>query len=144
MFRPLRLWLLLALPLLAACPGGMECTLIGCANQLTLHVVGADGPGLSGSVTLGGHTFSVDCDGESDPEVVCSDGDISIQLSDAQGGGEVTWTLSTDDTDTATGGGNYVGNGTFTPDWTSSSPNGPDCGSTCWSGEGTVELYGTP
>jgi len=137
---------LLALLLLAACDGSTDCTLVGCIDTLTLHVVGVGGGApVYGVVTLDGHDFQVDCAGESDPEVVCDGEDINFQLpAGVVGGGEVTWTLSTPDDDTATGGGSYVGNGTFTPDWTSSTPNGPDCGPTCWTGEGTVELQGTP
>lgn len=136
---------LLALLLLTACDGATDCTLIGCMDTLTLHVTGAPTGAVYGVVTVDGHDFQVDCAGESDPDVLCDGSDITFQLpNDVVGGGEVTWTLSTPDDDTATGGGSYVGNGTFTPDWTSSTPNGPDCGPTCWTGDGAVELQGTP
>jgi hypothetical protein len=95
-------------------------------------------------VTVGGQAFAVDCPDAGDPAVLCDADSVTIQLPDGVGGGEVTWSLSIEGTDTAMGGGDYVGSGTFTPEWTSSTPNGPDCGSTCWSGEGTVELSGTP
>lgn len=136
--------LLLTSGCLVGCPG-MLCTDMAFISQLELHVEGTNGaPGLSGAVTLGDHTFLVDCDGESGAGVSCQDDTtIFIRLSSPDGTEAVTWSLSTADEDTATGGGTYVGNGTFTPDWVSSELNGPGCGTT-WSAEGTVELQGTP
>lgn len=136
--------LLALLPLIAACDtAGKSCTEIGCAGSLVLQVVGVgDTTGLAGMITVAGHDFMVDCDGTSDPEVSCEAQTVSIFLSEA-GGGEVVWSLAAGG-DTGGGGGGYAGNGTFTPNWSESQPNGPDCPPTCWVGEGTVELQGTP
>lgn len=140
----MRLRLLAPLLLLVnACEIGKDCTLIGCLNQLTIEVTGAgDVIGLSGSVTVGGRTFVVDCDDPAATEVTCDGSAIIVQLADGEGGGEVGWSLSADGADT--GGQGYAGEGTFTPTWTTSEPNGPDCGPTCTSGVGEVALQGTP
>ena len=135
---------LLLLPaLLTGC--GLVCTDMGVISQLELHVEGTNGaPGLAGAVTLGDHTFLVDCDGDSDAGVTCEDDTtIFINLSSPDGTEAVTWSLSTANEDTASGGGAYVGSGTFTQDWVSTEHNGKGCGRT-WSAEGTVELEGTP
>jgi hypothetical protein len=135
--------LALVLPLLSACDG-VTCTLVDCSSIVTLTITGpADVIGVSGSVTLGDHTFVVDCAGESDPEVTCDESSISVQLPDGVGGGEVEWSLSSDGSDGG-GGGGYAGEGAFTPEWTSSTPNGPACDPECIAAVGTVELLGTP
>ena len=135
--------LLLLLPLLASCQLVKDCTLIGCVNQLTIEVTGAGAAiGLSGSVTLSGHTFVVDCANPDATAVVCDGTTLIISLADGQGGGDVQWSLSADGADTGRQG--YAGEGTFTPNWVSSEPNGPDCGPLCISGAGEVELLGTP
>ena len=131
--------------LLAGCFETTDCTLIGCADQLTVHLLGpADSSEVSGMITVGGHAFVVDCEGTSDPEVLCTGDAITIQLAEGQGGGAVQWSLSSDGRDSGGGGGGYAGDGTVTPDWEVSQPNGPDCGPTCTSAEMTVELLGTP
>lgn len=138
-------YLLAIFPLIAACDtAGRACTEIGCAGSLVLQVAGVEGTtGLAGMVTVAGRDFIVDCGGTSDPEVSCEANAISILLPEV-GGGEVVWSLAASGPDTGQGGGGYAGNGTFTPDWSESQPNGPDCPPTCWVGEGTVELRGTP
>ncbi len=131
--------------------GPLACTQIGCVSTLTVHVNGAGGAiGLSGMVTVGGRSFIVTCDEPTTNEAQCDGSDLTFQLPDGIGGGEVVWSLSADGAavDTADtgghGGGSYAGNGTVTPAWGSSTPNGPDCPPTCWEGEATVELQGTP
>ena len=131
--------------------GPLACTEIGCVSTLTVHVNGAGGAiGLSGMVTVGGRSFIVTCDEPTTNEAQCDGSDLTFQLPDGIGGGEVVWSLSADGAaaDTADtggqGGGSYAGNGTVTPAWGSSTPNGPDCPPTCWEGEATVELQGTP
>ncbi len=131
--------------------GPLACTEIGCVSTLTVHVNGAGAAiGLSGMVTVGGRSFIVTCDEPTTNEAQCDGSDLTFQLPDGIGGGEVVWSLSADGAaaDTADtgghGGGSYAGNGTVTPAWSSSTPNGPDCPPTCWEGEATVELQGTP
>ena len=131
--------------------GLRACTEIGCLNTLTLHVIGS-AIGLSGRVTIGDQSFIVTCDDPTTNEAQCDGSDLTFQLPDGIGGGEVIWSLSADgaeadtaDTaDTGGHGGGYAGNGTVTPAWSSSTPNGSDCPPTCWQGEATVELLGTP
>lgn len=136
---------LLLLTLLACDPETADCTLIGCADELILHVIGPDDTSeVSGRVTVGGHDFMVDCDGTSDPEVTCVGSDLVFQLSEGLDRGEVAWGLSSSGRDSGGGGGGYAGEGTVLPEWNSSQPNGPDCPPTCTSGEATVELLGTP
>ncbi|MES2638423.1 MAG: hypothetical protein V4850_03045 [Myxococcota bacterium] len=138
------LGLALVLPLLSACDP-KDCTLVGCASQLALTITGpGEVIGLSGSVTVGEHTFLVDCASDSDPAVTCDGASLVLDLPEGVGGGEVEWSLSSDGPDGGESGGSYAGEGAFTPDWTSSTPNGPDCGPECWSGAGSVELLGTP
>lgn len=134
--------------LLAACDtDGPDCTLIGCSSQLVLHVEqgGEPVPAFSGEVTVGGTTFAVDCTGAPDvgAGVTCQDGLVSVDLGNVEGGGEVTWSFSTPVSDD-TAAPHASGSGTVTPAWTSSQPNGPECGPTCWAGEATVELTETP
>ena len=128
--------------------GPLACTEIGCVSTLTVHVNGAGGAiGLSGMVTVGGRSFIVTCDEPTTNEAQCDGSDLTFQLPDGIGGGEVVWSLSADGATPDTGGhggGSYAGNGTVTPAWGSSTPNGPDCPPTCWEGEATVELQGTP
>ena len=128
--------------------GPLACTEIGCVSTLTVHVNGAGGAiGLSGMVTVGGRSFIVTCDEPTTNEAQCDGSDLTFQLPDGIGGGEVVWSLSADGAAADTGGhggGSYAGNGTVTPAWGSSTPNGPDCPPTCWEGEATVELQGTP
>lgn len=133
---------------LTACNGADElkvCTAIGCTSVLTITVTDAGNPpvGLNGTVTVGADTFAVDCDGTSDPEVTCDGAVVTISAPGFDWGGDVEWTFHAGDPG-ATQGGGYTGNGTFTPTWTSDQPNGPDCDPTCWTGEGTVALFGTP
>lgn len=139
--------LVLLLPFFAACgePAGTSCTEIGCASLLTLHVTDAGDPpvGLNGTVTVGDRTYTIDCDGTSDPEVSCSGSDVAITIAEDEGGGDVTWQLHAGDPN-ATQGGGYVGNDTVTPDWSEDHPNGEDCPPTCWSGEIDAPLFGTP
>ena len=135
----------LSLLFFLACTTSVMCTLIGCRDQLTVQVVGpADVSEVSGQITVGGHSFTVDCAAGTDPTVVCAGSTITLQLSDGDGGGEVQWSLSSPSPDSGTGGGGYAGEGAVTPDWSSSQPNGPDCEPTCYTGHATVELLGTP
>jgi hypothetical protein len=145
---------LLAVGALPACgvpntdsaPSPLACTEIGCISTLTLHVTGS-AIGLSGMVTIGGRSFIVTCDDPTTNEAQCDGSDLTFQLPDGSGGGEVVWSLSADGAAADTGGhggGSYAGNGTVTPAWNSSTPNGPDCPPTCWEGQATVELLGTP
>ena len=128
--------------------GLRACTEIGCVSTLTVHVTGAGSAiGLSGTVTVGAHSFIVTCDEPTTNEAQCDGSDLTFQLPDGIGGGEVIWSLSADGAAADTGGhggGSYAGNGTVTPAWSSSTPNGSDCPPTCWEGEATVELRGTP
>lgn len=128
-----------------ACADGGPCSRMGCASVLTLTVTDAGAPpvGLNGTVTVGGRTYQVDCDGTSDPEVTCDGAVVTIQDAGDDWGGDVTWTFHAGDPG-ATQGGGYTGNDTFTPEWTLNQPNGEDCGPTCWTAEGTVALFATP
>lgn len=139
--------LLLTLPFVAACPIVKECTLIGCVSELILDVTADGAPVriLSGSVTVGGTTYAVQCDGTdatgSDAAVQCPEvGQILIMLPDGAGGGEVEYALTgLDGADTGYNPG-FDGSGSFTPDWSSSQPNGPDCGPTCWNATAGIAL----
>lgn len=134
------MWLLL----LAACEVATFCTEIGCAGELVLTVVGPPGTGeVSGLVTVDGTDFVVDCDGAGDPAVTCTGDTLRIQLGDDVGEGPVTWTLSSSPRDTG-GGGGYAGEGSVTPDWSRTQPNGDGCPPVCWYAAATVELLGTP
>jgi len=68
--------------------GLRACTEIGCVSTLTLHVTGS-AIGLSGTVTVGGHSFIVTCDDPTTNEAQCDGSDLTFQLPDGSGGGEV-------------------------------------------------------
>ncbi len=123
----------------------LSCTQIGCLSELVVVVQGPDDVSeVSGMLTVGGQDFVVDCEGTSDPALSCEGSRLVLALADGLGGGEVRWTLSSDGRDSGGGGGGYAGEGTVTPDWQVSQPNGEDCPPTCYTGEITVELLGTP
>ena len=95
--------------------GPLACTEIGCVSTLTVHVNGAGGAiGLSGMVTVGGRSFIVTCDEPTTNEAQCDGSDLTFQLPDGIGGGEVVWSLSADGATPDTGGhggGSYAGIG---------------------------------
>lgn len=134
----------LPLLLLAGCELGETCTHIGCDSSVHFDVETAGEPvgTYHGEVTVGGTRFSVDCGGEVAPgaEITCEDGGFTLHLGAVEGGGEVEWVLN----GPSTSGGALTGGGTFTPDWSTSQPNGPGCDPTCFSADATLELFEAP
>lgn len=140
----MRLSLLLALSSLSGCEIVKSCTEIGCINTLTITVTadGAGVPEVHGTITVGSTTYDVACLGGdntgSSPEVTCAQGGVvSISVSEADGGGVVSWALAgADPVDTGDWG--YDGTGSTTPAWESSEPNGEGCPPVCWAA--TMEI----
>lgn len=118
---------------LLACDPPTACTQIGCDNTLAIRVVTEDEQmvvGLVGTITIGETTYDVDCTGTSSPEVRCDDDAIRVTVTEDQVDLEVGIDLFRDD--------GYGAATSFTPTWTSSQPNGPDCPPVCWQGEAGV------
>lgn len=119
--------------LLAACETPTVCTKIGCESTLAIRVVTEDEQmvaGLVGTITVGDTTYDVDCTGTSSPEVRCDDDAIRVSVTEGDVDSEVSISLFRDD--------GYGAETSFSPAWTSSQPNGPDCPPVCWDGEAAV------
>lgn len=135
------MWALLLAMFVGCDEPALVCTQIGCQSELVVVVQGPDDVSeVSGMLTVSGQDVVVDCEGTSDPALRCEGDRLVLE---GLGGGEVVWTLSSDGRDSG-GGGGYAGEGSVTPDWQVSQPNGEDCPPTCYSTEITVELLGTP
>lgn len=134
--------------LLAACDTiSKSCTDIGCVSQLSITVTAdsAPVPEFSGTITIGDVDFAVACAGTdatgSAPGVTCAgDGVVILPLTERSGGGDVSWVLSGSDGGLDSGNAGYDGQGTLTPEWSTSQPNGPDCPPICYSADATISL----
>lgn len=132
--------LLPPLLLLAGCGcGDARC---GGILRVAIAVDGAPVQSFSGTLSVGEHSFDVDCGiaMETTEGIQCGDSTLSLDLATFDVGDTVvSWSLTAVTRDTAE---TYTGEGSVTPEWESYAPNGETCGPVCWSAETTADLAG--